>query len=139
MTGPGAGLVIPGLTGPAPEPAATTGPRQLGQNDFLLLLTTQLKAQDPLSPMDNSQFVAQLAQFATVSGVTEMSVGLNRLATTLAGDSRSSAPLWLGRVVAGPDGAEGLVGQVRLDGGGDHVLVMTDGRELPMRDARFVA
>lgn len=135
------GLVIPGLTAPAPAPekAGTTGPRQLGQDDFLLLLTTQLKAQDPLSPMDNSQFVAQLAQFATVSGVTEMSVGLNRLATTLEGETRSSAPLWLGRIVAGPDGAEGLVGQVMLDAKGDHVLVMTDGRQLPMRDARFVA
>lgn len=132
-------LAIPGLTAPVPEKAGTTGPRQLGQEDFLLLLTTQLKAQDPLSPMDNSQFVAQLAQFATVSGVTEMSVGLNRLATTLAGDTRSSAPLWLGRVVAGTDGAEGLVAQVNLDSEGNHVLVMTDGRQLPMRDARFVA
>lgn len=132
-------LAIPGLTAPLPDKAAATGPRQLGQEDFLLLLTTQLKAQDPLSPMDNSQFVAQLAQFATVSGVTEMSVGLNRLATTLAGDTRSSAPLWLGRVVAGTDGAEGMVAQVNLDAGGNHVLVMTDGRQLPMRDARFVA
>lgn len=132
-------LAIPGLTAPAPEPAGRARPRQLGQEDFLLLLTTQLKNQDPLSPMDNSQFVAQLAQFATVSGVTEMSVGLNRLAATLAGDTRSSAPLWLGRVVAGADGAEGVVAQVNLDPAGNHVLVMADGRQLPMRDARLIA
>ncbi|MFQ3594520.1 MAG: flagellar hook capping FlgD N-terminal domain-containing protein [Sphingomonadaceae bacterium] len=132
-------LAIPGLTAPAPQTEDRTGPRMLGQEDFLLLLTTQLKSQDPLSPMDNNAFVAQLAQFATVSGVTEMGVGLRNLAATLAGDTRNAAPLWLGRQVAGLDGVEGIVEQVRLDPAGDHVLLLQDGRQLPMRDARFLA
>jgi flagellar hook assembly protein FlgD len=130
---------IPGLTAPAAQAVDKTGPRMLGQDDFLLLLTTQLKSQDPLSPMDNNAFVAQLAQFATVSGVTEMSTGLKTLAATIAGDTRNAAPLWLGRVVAGIDGAEGIVEQVRLDPAGDHVLLLHDGRELMLRDARFLA
>lgn len=46
---------------PAPE---ATGPRQLGQGDFLKLLVTQLKNQDPLNPTNNTEFVAQLAQFS---------------------------------------------------------------------------
>jgi flagellar basal-body rod modification protein FlgD len=41
-----------------------TGPRQMGQDDFLKLLVTQLKNQDPLKPTDNAEFVAQLAQFS---------------------------------------------------------------------------
>ncbi|MCS6897792.1 MAG: flagellar hook assembly protein FlgD [Nitrospira sp.] len=41
-----------------------TGPRELGQEDFLKLLVTQLKHQDPLNPTSNTEFVAQLAQFS---------------------------------------------------------------------------
>ena len=55
-----AGLSTTGTTS-APE---KTGPRALGQDDFLKLLVTQLKNQDPLNPTDNTEFVSQLAQFS---------------------------------------------------------------------------
>lgn len=48
-------------TAPAPKAA---GARELGQGDFLTLLVTQLKNQDPLNPTNNTEFVAQLAQFS---------------------------------------------------------------------------
>ena len=53
---------------------------QLGQEDFLKLMTTQLQNQDPFAPVDNADFIAQMAQFSTVTGITEVNEGLNRLA-----------------------------------------------------------
>ena len=48
----------------ATDTPRSTGPRELGQGDFLKLLVTQLKHQDPLNPTNNTEFVAQLAQFS---------------------------------------------------------------------------
>lgn len=58
--------VISGVTSAetATDITRTTGPKELGQDDFLQLLVTQLKHQDPLNPTDNTEFVAQLAQFS---------------------------------------------------------------------------
>ena len=42
----------------------------LGQAEFLKLMTAQLQNQDPFAPMDNGDFIAQMAQFSTVTGIT---------------------------------------------------------------------
>ena len=46
--------------------------KALGQSDFLTLLITQLENQNPLSPQDNTAFVAQLAQFSTLQGIEDL-------------------------------------------------------------------
>lgn len=51
----------------------------LGQSDFLRLMTTQLQNQDPFAPMDNGDFIAQMAQFSTVTGIEEMNASLGKL------------------------------------------------------------
>ena len=55
---------------------------QLGQNEFLQLLAVQMKNQDPLQPVDNTQFVAQLAQFSSLQELTTISSQLGTLSTT---------------------------------------------------------
>ena len=56
-----------------PATPSQTGPRQLGQDDFLKLLITQLKSQDPLKPTDNAEFVSQLAQFSQLEQTAKQS------------------------------------------------------------------
>ena len=74
VTGSTAGLPIDGLiskTQTAAQQASSLG-SQLGQDAFLKLLTTQLRNQDPLHPMDDTQSIAQLAQFSSVQATTEL-------------------------------------------------------------------
>ncbi len=61
------------LTGTTSDKTSQTNTNNsLGENAFLQLLTTQLSNQDPLSPQDDTQFLAQLAQFSTVEGITNL-------------------------------------------------------------------
>lgn len=58
--------------------------KTLGQSDFLRLMTTQLKEQDPFDPVDNQAMVAQMAQFSSVAGISEMNVSLKGIADQIA-------------------------------------------------------
>ena len=60
---------------PAPSDAAGS------QDRFLKLLVTQLKNQDPLSPMDNAQLTSQIAQINTVSGIATLNTSVQTLST----------------------------------------------------------
>ena len=53
--------------------------QQMGQSEFLRLMTAQLSQQDPFNPVDNQQMVAQMAQFSSVAGISEMNVALKSI------------------------------------------------------------
>jgi flagellar basal-body rod modification protein FlgD len=67
----------------ATQQAAATknDPSQLGESDFLKLLTTQLQQQDPTQPMDNTAMVAQLAQFSALEQMTNVNTTLTQMLT----------------------------------------------------------
>jgi flagellar basal-body rod modification protein FlgD len=81
----------------------------LGQDDFLALMITQLKNQDPFKPLDPSEQVAQLAQFSSVSGIKEMNTSITSLTDSLRGNQVLGGAALIGRTVV----AEGS--QVYLD------------------------
>lgn len=58
--------------------------KELGQEDFLELMMAQLKHQDPMEPMDNGEFLGQMAQFSTVTGIDEMKQSMEGLSASYA-------------------------------------------------------
>jgi len=75
---------------------------ELGQEDFLKLMTTQLQNQDPFKPMENGDFIAQLAQFGTVSGIEDVRTELQNLSGSLVSNQAMQAAGMLGRDVLVP-------------------------------------
>ena len=74
----------------------------LGQSDFLKLMTTQLQNQDPFAPMENGDFIAQMAQFSTVTGIAEMGESLKSLSNQLGEFRIATATNLLGHSVLVP-------------------------------------
>ena len=76
----------------------------LDRNAFLTLLTTQLQNQNPLDPMKNEQFVAQLAQFSQLEGITNMSTSLSDVADVIRSDRIMTGANLVGKSVFGQTG-----------------------------------
>ena len=77
---------------------------ELDCNAFLKLLTTQLQNQNPLDPMKNEAFVAQLAQFSQLEGITNMSTSLTDVADVIRSDRIMTGANMVGKSVFGQTG-----------------------------------
>jgi flagellar basal-body rod modification protein FlgD len=75
---------------------------QLGQNEFLKLMLAQLKNQDPFKAMDPSQFLGQLAQFGTVTGIQEMQGAFTQLSDAMRSSQVLDGASMVGREVLVP-------------------------------------
>jgi flagellar hook assembly protein FlgD len=95
---------------------ATSASTTLGQGDFLKLMTAQMKNQDPFDPVDNTQMVAQMAQFSSLAGISEMSTTLKAIAEKLGATTASEAMAYIGRTVLTP--GDTAYGRVKPDGSG---------------------
>lgn len=87
--------------------------QELGQAEFLKLMTTQLKHQNPLQPMENGDFLAQMAQFGTVSGIQQLQKSFSEFVNAVSSEQALQAASLVGREVLVP-GDRGM-----LEPGGD--------------------
>lgn len=86
---------------------------ELGQAEFLELMTAQLKFQDPLEPMENGDFIGQMAQFGTVSGIGDLNTAFNEMSTAFQSNQALQASTMVGRNVLVPGN------QARLENEGE--------------------
>lgn len=117
--------LLDSANGVAKKTASTTTD---AQNRFLKLLTTQLKNQDPLNPMDNAQMTSQLAQISTVDGIEKLNATLQKLLSSSVDSEALQAAALVGRqVVIERNGMNltdaGAVGGVELAANADQVAV----------------
>lgn len=82
---------------------------ELGKDDFLKLLLAQLANQDPTNPLEDTQFIAQMAQFSSLEQITNMSNEFAKMASML---SSSDAVSTIGKTVEIEEGENVLSGVV---------------------------
>ena len=76
--------------------------KQLGQEDFMDLMLTQMNNQDPFKPMENGEFLTQMAQFSAVSGLKDIKESFQGLADTMQSNQALQAASMVGRKVLVP-------------------------------------
>lgn len=125
-----AGLGLNRYAAGAATDTSNLGKTEMDQSDFLRLMTAQLKNQDPFAPVDNTQMVAQMAQFSSLAGISEMNTTLKSLAEKLSAGSLGDAIGYVGRSVlvegatAYPRTQGGIAGAVALSADAEDVRVV---------------
>lgn len=123
---------ITGTTGnTSSNNTTTTTKTTLGKDDFLKLLISELQNQDPLSPMDNTEFISQMANFSTLEQMNNLTEGFNELAEVLSSDLLPNiliqqAGSYLGAEVEytkGENTLSGVVQQVSIVSGVPYLVV----------------
>lgn len=97
---------------------------ELGKDDFLKLLITQMQNQDPTEPMENTEFIAQMAQFSSLEQMTNMSSSFEKMATYITETTATSA---LGKTVELNVGDTTITGVVQGATRGENPEVIVNG------------
>ncbi len=97
----------------------------LDKNDFLKILMTQLTHQDPTQPMDDKEFIAQMAQFSSLEQITNMNDNLSKVPGLIA---KSQAVGLLGSAVDVVNGGQVVSGVVEEVTAGDFPQILVNGQ-----------
>lgn len=111
---------------PTPAPRIfTEAPDQLGEETFLQLLVTQLQNQNPLQPVDNAEFIAQLTQFNMLDQLTQLNEALTGFAE-FAALGQLASMIGKEATIVDPDTSEeitGIVSAVTIQDGEPRVII----------------
>ena len=114
--------IIGGATGGSNESYAPEK-TVLGKEDFLKLLVAQLQNQDPLNPMESTEFTAQLAQFSSLEQLTNMNKNLEYLRLYQASINNAQAVNFIGKTVKASGNSinvkDGALNQIQFNLAGD--------------------
>jgi flagellar basal-body rod modification protein FlgD len=99
--------------------------QNLGKDDFIKILITQLSNQDPTAPMEDKEFIAQMAQFSSLEQMTNMAQDFSKLSGLLASGEAMGA---LGKNVELADGERTITGVVKAVSRGAAPQVLVDGK-----------
>lgn len=105
----------------------------LGLEQFLSIMTTQLKHQDPLEPMDNGEFLGQIAQFGTVTGIENLNNSFSSFSDSITSGQALQAGALVGHNVLAPvntgylEAGSAITGRVDLPSSASNVeMTVTD-------------
>ena len=108
---------------------------ELGKDDFLKLLITQLQNQDPTSPMENTEFISQMAQFSSLEQITNMSSSFEKMAAFI---NSSEAAATLGKTVELNIGDASVQGIVEGATRGENPQILVNGMYYSMDKIKAV-
>lgn len=98
------------------ETSAAPKKQALGQEQFLKLMTTQMTHQDPTKPMQNGEFLSQMAQFGTVSGIQDLQKAFADFSSSISSGQTLQAASLVGRYVSSPSNTGLLASGSNLKG-----------------------
>ncbi len=128
-------LSNPAYTGTSTGASFTKAKKTLDQQDFMNLLITQLRNQDPLNPVKDTEFIAQLANFSSLEQISSMNANLGKFLSEQQKQNTAAVSM-LGREITDVSGNKGLVtGIIMAD---DGVKLVVNGKEIAYADVREV-
>ncbi len=119
-----------------------TPKQELGKDDFLLLLTEQLKNQDPLNPMNDMEFISQMSSFSSLEQMLNMNKNIEAFVKGYQGNQKIDAMRFLGTTVTAksPNIEEPVTGVVEMVGfNGDEPYLKVGNYAFAIEDVQLVS
>lgn len=102
-----------------------TSNKELGKDDFIKILLTQLQHQDPTAPMEDKEFIAQMAQFSSLEQMTNMAADFAKLSLLISGGEAIRS---LGKSVEIQEGEQTISGTVKAVTRTANPEILVDGK-----------